>query len=155
MFIRTLSALFVLCFTTQAYALGTECWTYEYCSQTGCGMKCSDATYYPMDCGADIFDNGFDIHESGGCNGVDPNSYLQFGGFVLFGLSDPAGAQDTLAGAGVDFATAAELSRVKDLGLTRAQAARAVFIKGDLASAQRLLRRARIRWAGGLSLNRR
>lgn len=26
-----------------------------------CGMKCTDNTYYRMDCGADIFANGFDI----------------------------------------------------------------------------------------------
>ncbi|SEU28436.1 hypothetical protein SAMN05443639_113163 [Stigmatella erecta] len=26
-----------------------------------CGMKCTDNTYYRMDCKADIFANGFDI----------------------------------------------------------------------------------------------
>ena len=28
---------------------------------TKCGMKCSDGTWYGMDCGADIFGSGFDI----------------------------------------------------------------------------------------------
>ncbi len=150
---RLFSALSLILVCGSAYALGTECWTYEYCSQTGCGVKCSDNTYYAMDCGADIFDNGFDIHESGGCNGVDPNSVGgHLGGYALTGIADPHTAFDALTRARVAFSTGAEFARAYDVDFDRPDLAAMIIVHSDLRRAQRALRRARVATDGGMSV---
>jgi len=62
------SVLFIYAPTTKGAI--TSCWSYHATSSCGdeaCGMKCSDQTYYAMDCGADIFDGGFDIEHTESC----------------------------------------------------------------------------------------
>ena len=44
-------------------ALQVYCFRYHNTGGAFCGVACTDNSWYPMDCGADIFGDGFDIEE--------------------------------------------------------------------------------------------
>mmetsp|Transcript_31812 Transcript_31812/g.36082 ORF Transcript_31812/g.36082 Transcript_31812/m.36082 type:complete len:158 (+) Transcript_31812:114-587(+) len=68
----TKSSLFLLLLVAPPTTESANCYSYHATSSCGdeaCGMKCS-GSYYAMDCGADIFDSGYDIEHTESCGSV-------------------------------------------------------------------------------------